>query len=381
MRPAPAYFIACHIGDDYGPQFALRNHLVKRRASFVFVTCPFDFARVPAAQLERYEQGQCVETVVGHANRSKGVVSWVKDVLFVLAAGWRWCGRQTQFIGINNLHASVGVLLRWLKRCQSVVYYIVDYTPRRFPSRVLNLVYQRLARFAGRHADCLWAVSERIKRVYTAWGAAEQATLVVPIGLDPEDISVAEPGQVERNTLVVVSTLFENKGVQLAIEALPALPGARLKIIGVGPYADALRGLARSQGVEDRVAFLGHLDRKALFAVVARSRIALATYVADAANYSYYADSAKPKEYLACGVPTVITRVPWIAELIAEKPMGLAIEYRVEELVAACRRLFEDDALWRTCRENALRFSQGQTWEAIYDAALSRTGAGRGRTA
>jgi glycosyltransferase involved in cell wall biosynthesis len=196
--------------------------------------------------------------------------------------------------------------------------------------------------------------------------------VVVPIGLDTEAIRVLPASRRRRNQLVVVSTLFESKGVQLAIDALALLPHATLVVIGTGPYEEALRRRARERGVARRVKFLGLVNRQRLYGELSRSWVALATYQTDPANYTYYADPAKPKEYLACGVPVVITRVPWIAEPIAERPMGLAVEDTAEAVAAACRRLMQDRKFWQRCSAQALKFVEGLDWDAIFDAAVAR---------
>jgi glycosyltransferase involved in cell wall biosynthesis len=365
------FFVATHMADAYGPQWVLRDYLRERGTRFAMVTCPFDYAKIPRAEVEWYDHGILEGKINGHLNNTRGVVSWVRDAWLVARSGWKLMGRDSVFIGINNLHATVGIFLKWLGKGRTVVYYVIDYTPRRFENPFINLVYQRLARFAAKHADMVWNLSERMRVVHRRFGAREATSIMVPIGLDTREFKVADEADVQRNRWVVVSTLFESKGVQLAIAGLTYAPEAVLSIVGTGPYKDELVALAEKLGVLSRVTFLGMADRKELYGCLAHSRVALAPYLPDPANYSYYADPAKPKEYLACGVPTVITRVPWIAEAIEAEPMGLAIEYDAKQLADACRRLMEDDVFWRHCRDNALHFTRDLGWNIIFDRALA----------
>ncbi len=57
--------------------------------------------------------------------------------------------------------------------------------------------------------------------------------------------------------LLGLGRLHTDKGFDLAIRALPRLPGAVLAIAGEGPELGALQSLARREGVADRVHFLG----------------------------------------------------------------------------------------------------------------------------
>lgn len=366
------FFIAAHVTEIYGPVQALRNYLSARGKTFAFAACPFGYCKIPAATVTLYHDGAARETIPGHANRP-GAAQWLRDAWFVARAARRFAGRGTLYIGIDNLNAAVGIWLRRLGLCGPVVYYVIDYTPRRFESRLANALYQAVCRFAAKHADAVWNLSERMREVHRRFGTKPERNLLVPVGVETEGVRPAAEKDVVRSRLAVVSALFESKGVQLAIDALRSLPQARLAVIGTGPYEEALRDRARQQGVAERVEFLGLMNHEQLFRYLPTCGAALAPYVPDPANYSYYADPTKPKEYLACGVPVVITRVPWVAELIAGRPMGLAIEYDERQLVEACRKLLEDDAFWRRCRENALAYAREIDWGAIYDKALAET--------
>lgn len=60
--------------------------------------------------------------------------------------------------------------------------------------------------------------------------------------------------------LLILARLHPVKGVDVAIRALAAIPGAVLWIAGEGPLERALRKLAVDEGVADRVRFLGWRD-------------------------------------------------------------------------------------------------------------------------
>jgi glycosyltransferase involved in cell wall biosynthesis len=370
--PKVPLFVAAHVAEAYGPQHALREHLIRQGEDFAYAACPFEYSRIPSATLTVYARGQIVAGAAGHLNLRKGWASWWQDARFVAKSARSVLSRTGTFIGFDNLNAAVGLRLKRQGRCGQVVYYVVDYTPRRFESILANAAYQWGARFAARGADQVWSVSERIRQVNLGFGAKPERSFVVPIGLNPEDFRVLPEDQMIRKQLVMVSTLFESKGVQLAIDAMTLLPDAELVVIGTGPYASELEMRARHQGVAKRVRFLGMLKRELLLQELSRSWVALAPYQTDPANYTHYADPAKPKEYLACGIPVVITRVPWIAGPIAERPMGLVAEDNPQAVAEACRKLLDDLAFWRQCRAQALDFVRGLDWSTLFTQALGR---------
>jgi glycosyltransferase involved in cell wall biosynthesis len=363
--------IATHVTESDGPGQALDKVLQQQQKSFVYITCPFGYTTIASAMVKTVWQGTIELEKPGHANGNQGLLQWIRDMWFVFAQGWKYGNRETVFIGINNLNALVGLCLRAMGKCKAVVYYVIDYTPQRFKSRLLNALYQNIARTAARKADWIWNLSERMREVHcSTFKSAPAKNLIVPIGIDDSAVQVKAEKDIEPQRLVMVSALFENKGIQLAIEALTYLPQAQLTVVGTGPYEQELRAYTKAKKVEERVHFTGCVSREQLFAEVAKSRVAIATYMPTDDTYTQFADPAKPKEYLACGIPVVITRVPWIAEPIEKKPMGIAIEYDAKQLAQACEKLMQDNVLWQQCRKNALDYMHDSDWQTIFAKAL-----------
>ncbi len=376
--PKVDVFAATHVADAFGPQHILKQYLKDQGVQLAWATCPFDYATIKGARITFYEQGQERAAAAGHANVSKGVISWIKDAWFIWRWGWRCLKKDSLFFGINSLHAAVGIVLKWLGKGNFVVYYVIDYTHQRFASLFLNWVYQRVCAFAARHADMIWNLSERMQAVHQRFGAKPEGNVLVPVGVRLKEVKPAAEREVIANRLIVVSALFESKGVQTAIRALTHLPQAHLVVVGTGPYEGALKALALAEGVAQRVDFKGMIwYGEALFREIAISRVALAPYSSEDSNYTYYADPSKPKEYLACGTPVVITKVPWIAEPIEALPMGKAIDDDVSSLVEACRLLLRDDEFWRQCRRNALAYMKDLDWSTVMERALVLVGQAR----
>jgi len=196
-----------------------------------------------------------------------------RDVL----ANFVWFGfglRSEVFVGVDNLNACCGIILRALGRTRRVVFYVIDYTPRRFPNRIANAIYHWADRFAVRHADEVWNISQRIAEIRKRQALPDARNRVVGVGVDLE--YVVEPRVRRLHDVVVVSHLTEDKGVQLAIAAMPEirrrLADSRLLIIGTGPYESALRRLASETQLGEAVQFPGPMEREQLFAFLPQWR-------------------------------------------------------------------------------------------------------------
>ncbi len=360
---------AGHCTDLSGAGDALEVYLRANYRSVLFARHPFGFTGNPCSELRYYENGELRQTKTA---RSPRALSVLRDVIANLV-WFTLAPKQDLFIGIDNVNAVCGIVLRAFGKTQRVAYYVIDYTPERFKNPVLNAIYHAFDRFAERYSDEVWNISQRIADVRAAHGVPPERNKVVSSGVD---FGLIHSSNERRpHDLVVMAHLTEDKGVQLAIAAMrriaPAVPDSRLLIIGNGPYEGELRRLAEAYGLGQRVVFLGAISREQLFVELPRCGIGLAPYVDRAGSITYFADPGKPKEYLACGLPVITTDVPWIAADIASVPMGLCIRYNEDELVDAALRLMRDPPFHALCAANAVGYMRAFTWDDIFDRALA----------
>lgn len=129
-----------------------------------------------------------------------------------------------------------------------------------------NRLYVPLARFILRRADAVRVVSERIKKTLMPLGLSVPVS-VLPVFIDAEAIAAAQPLDKKKEfpdfqkIVLVVSRFEPEKNVAGALtvfaEMLKAQPSAGLVVLGDGSEGPALKSLARSLGVENRVVFTG----------------------------------------------------------------------------------------------------------------------------
>lgn len=375
-------FVAGHVTPIYGPVQALVNHLCKNKSNFLFASLPFSYAKLPNAKLEEFISGKNKRILRGHRSVGPDPILWVKDFWFVLRMGRKY-GSANQipfFIGIDNLNAAAGIILRRLGAVEKVAYYVIDYTPRRFNNRLLNFIYHFVDRWCVRRADVVWNLSSRMKAIRAGQEVSSKRNKVVPVGVALNEVRHPLKKQVKRKTLVYMGALQAGKGIELLIETMPdilaQIPDAKLMIIGVGPLERALKKMVNKSPARKSIFMAGGMDHNKLFKKLPRYGIALSTYTESSDNYTYWADPTKPKEYLACGLPLIITRVPWIWKRVADpkRPMGIAISYHRKELAAACLKLLGDSSFYWRCRKNAVSFSQNLAWDKIFNKAFSEFG-------
>jgi glycosyltransferase involved in cell wall biosynthesis len=176
-----------------------------------------------------------------------------------------------------------------------------------------------------------WLESARplAARVVGVSGAAG-GDVVIPNGID----APANPARThDGRTLGYVGRLSQEKGPEVAIRALAALPGWRLVVAGDGAERGALESLTATLGVADRVEWLGVTDPATVY-----PRISVLIFPSKSEGFGLSAAEA-----MAHGVPVVATPVG----LLADRPDLAAIvppDAPPEAWAAAVRACRDDDA-------------------------------------
>lgn len=229
---------------------------------------------------------------------------------------------------------------------------------------------------AGQAADGMLAVSSAMKADMVALGMPADRIAVHYTGIDKgvftvRDRKAAKAALAIRGPLIVsVGALIERKGQRFVIDALPALSGATLVLIGKGEDEDALKARALSLGVADRVHFMGAVPQ----AVIA-DWLAAADVMALPSGSEGLANAWV--EALASGTPVVTCDVGGIRELVDRPEAGRLVERDVGQIVAAIRELIATPAERRAVAATVDRFSWEANTAALY-AHLNRFVESRG---
>jgi glycogen(starch) synthase len=181
-----------------------------------------------------------------------------------------------------------------------------------------------------------------------------------------------------------VCRLIGRKGVDTLIKALATSKDSRLSvdIAGDGPDAAALRQLAQSCGVADRVRFHGFADRAALAALHAHADVFVLMSRVESCSMALL-------EAMAAGLPIIASKVGGNIELVRHRVDGLLIEPdNVDELASALVQL-ADDPHRRARLSAASRLvaelkhgwrAVAREYEAVLEQAVSNASAARALT-
>jgi glycosyltransferase involved in cell wall biosynthesis len=171
------------------------------------------------------------------------------------------------------------------------------------------------SRWSLARADAAVAISEHVRAVAlkrAPWAAGK--VRVVPNGVDVERFAPREDAKADAFTFILVGRFEPRKGVDLALEALATVPGARLDILGVGALRASLEAQAGALGVTDRVRFLGYApDARPL---LARAHAALCSSRSEGQGIALL-------ECMAMGLPVVGFAVGGVPEIVVDGTTGM----------------------------------------------------------
>lgn len=363
------------------PEAEMVRFLRGRAASILYIRHPFSDARnIPlnTTVVEYGPDGEVVRESTAPLVRGNALLFYLKDcilsVWYVLRSGRKF----DLYAGSDNLNALAGLILRMLGRVRRVAYYVIDFTPARFPGRIMNGVYQAINRLCCYRADVIWNVSPAMIGGRESIGISPSKSapqITVPLGCDYDKIRTFAAEAVDPHAIVYFGALREEHGPGLILEALPAIlrefPDARAVFAGGGELHDQLERRAAELGVSGNVQFTGFIaSDEEVYRILTGCGLALATYPPDDNTYKRFCDPGKVKIYLASGLPVLITDVPAVAREIESKGAGCIVEHSPSALAEAALALFRDPARHKQMRERALGMAAEFTWDSIWERAF-----------
>lgn len=376
QKRSRSFMIATHMFTT-GPADFLRDFLLKYKVKkLCFISHPFHYAPQTRSVARLYERGKPVKEIRAPQIRATELLLYFKDLILTLAFALILKSKFDIYVGADPLNAFAGIILKRIKFVRFVVFYTIDYIPARFNNTLVNGVYNFLDKICVEHCDFTWNLSEAMSNVRKSRGIKKGRQMVVPMGGNFKLVDTRNKLLFDRKRMVFLGHLRRNQGLELIISSLPRIiheiPNAKLTVIGTGPLENKLKTTVIRLGLEKNVEFLGYIeDHAKVEDILSHCAFGLAPYEPSKESFTWYADPGKPKQYLTCGLPIIITRVPLITSEIEIKSAGLVIHYNEDELVYACLRYLKDEGLLLRDRKNALGLGSKYAWTNIFTDALA----------
>lgn len=196
-------------------------------------------------------------------------------------------------------------------------------------------------------------------------------------GIDPSRIAVIRcgidhetyrpPGRVgtPEPVILYLGRLKKYKGIDLAIDALPAVlqrvPEARYWIVGEGDYRGALAEKIGRLGLSDRVELMGYKDGREKIEILSRTRVLVYTSPKEGWGLSVI-------EANAMGIPVVASNSPGLKESVRDGVTGFLVPHGdLPALAGRLSELLSDDRLWATMGRAGIEWAARFNWDRMAD--------------
>lgn len=362
------------------PPEEIKDFFLNKVKSITYIEHPFPYAKDHRSSMSIYEDGVLKNQIFTPQFFGPETLFYVIDyfiTFYFIIKAWR---RFDLCVALDNLNTVSILPFRKIGVVKKLVFYAIDYTSQRFINKTLNCIYHFIDRVACYHADKIWVLSERMidaRKKDKVDIKRSAVSIVLPMGANLSRIKILPVEKINRHDIVFVGHLLEKQGVQIILEALSNIiskvPDLKFIIIGQGEYEQKLKLLTRKLKITDHVKFKGFVDsHKLVEKILCQSAIGVALYSPTPDNYTFYTDPGKPKLYIGCGLPIIITDVPKFAQVVQKRKAGIMVGYDVESLKNALIFLLTDDN-YKKYRSNAISLSKEYNTENLIKKALRKT--------
>ncbi len=168
-----------------------------------------------------------------------------------------------------------------------------------------------------------------------------------------------------------LKTLGMEKGVATAIESLLYIQDAVLCVVG-GESKDIeeYRAQAQEHGVGSRVIFIGKVAHDLVPSYIAAFNIVVAPFP-DLEHYRLYMSPLKIFEYMASGLPMIVSDLPTLREVLSDQTARFVAPGDAKALALAAQELLSDPVHAKEMAERARMEVSKYTWDARAKRTLS----------
>lgn len=252
---------------------------------------------------------------------SLGIVNLPID--FLLSVFFLWNKKIDIFIGANNFDTLTGIVMRKFgKKINTIIFFGSDYSPNRFGNPLLDKIYKFVEKKAVSGADYTISNSDRAQRERLSLGLAAEKSYVIPNGIYIENpLFLAK--EINKDKYIFIGSLTREHGL-LSFLKFFNKNIKELTVIGVGEECDNIKEFCRIKGI--KLNMMGAQKHGFVLEYLQTfDGLGLAPYNVKS-DWTYYCSPSKVGEYIACGVPVVVSSVPEISEYVGQKKLGVVFD-------------------------------------------------------
>jgi len=370
------YILVTHVSvvdgkDIAGPAHTIRKFLESKKYKYIFIRHSITGAQ--QTFIEKPGDTTQEKVIINSAgseiiNRIREGFITIKEVL---------SNREKQeyivYLGVDPLNCLWGYLLKKLGIIKFLILFSADYCTKRYENKLLNQIYFAIDSLCARNADLVLAVSQRILDVRLKSSINPKKLFLLPNSPALSPIVKYRQKKVKPTDIIMVGLLAGDIDHSYIFKAfknlMKKIPDINLTIIGSGNGMTLLKKTVQDLKLGKNINFLAPMSHDKLFQVISGYGIGLALY-SDDDPCRYYCDSMKARDYLAMGLPVILSGDFGTATEIQKFKAGIIINSVQEELEHAIEKLVFNIELYKKYRDNAIKLASKYDNDRILDKLI-----------
>ena len=280
---------------------------------------------------------------------------------------WRLLRTRTDVVWANDTDTLLGCYVAARMRGRKLVmdaHELFPEVPELIGRERVKRVWERLERRLMPKCDVLFTVCQSIADYYRERYGVRMTVVrnISELKVDGGQWTVGsrdEGSAGSLKTLLYQGAVNVGRGVDWAIDALEFLPDCRLVVAGGGDLLEEMRGYAAGKVWCDRVEFMGRLVPEELTRLTLTADVGLVMLEDMGLSY-HYALPNRIGDFVAAGVPMVVSDLPEMASVVRRFGVGTVMEGTGGRALAeAVKRVLSRD--WR--EEDFAEARKDMDWE------------------
>ncbi len=281
-------------------------------------------------------------------------------------ASWRGIGRDADVVlEVVNGIAFFTPLWWWLRAPRVTLvhhvhqdHYVAEMGKR---GRLAALVAERLPLATLYRHHPFLTISDSARRDMVALGIPSEQIHVAYLGVEPD--AFVETVRDDVPTLLYLGRIKQYKRLELLLDVLEGIPGARLEVAGDGDHRPVLEAEIDRRGLRDRVVLHGFVSEQEKRDLYARAWVNLTASSAEGWCLTVM-------EAAGAGTPSAALAVGGLPESIVDGQTGLLAE-TPEQLASEVAALVADPVRRDELGDAARARARGFTWDATAQANIA----------
>ncbi len=270
------------------------------------------------------------------------------------------------------------------KKNLKIIYDVIDYSPRRFPSRIKNSIFHFLDRFSCKLSSFSVVQTERIIRYRKRKNLINDKQLIKPTGIQRKFFVNSKT--YDKNNIVYAGILSETEGLDLILDnfldIIKINPKIKFNIIGTSQdenYMNKFIEKINDKKVKNYIEYLGPMYNKyELSDFLSKQGLAVALYNRknkEEISNKFFNSVNKLHMYGAACLPIMTTSIPLFSKNIKNHDAGYVISYNKQDLLKSLTNYFLlSDANYYNLRKRSYELSKNYNWEKIFNDIFTKIG-------